>query len=98
VNVQEKVAEWSEMYPTLPVSANHFTFWEQHSKSFGSMAVMSEYDLPLGTSGRPLQVDVLDATPGIFSVLEVQPWLGRAFTREEAQPGHERVVVLTYNL
>jgi predicted permease len=98
VNVQEKVAEWSEMYPTLPVSANHFTFWEQHSKSFAAMAVMSEYDLPLGTSGRPLQVDVLNATPGIFSVLEVQPWLGRAFTKEEAQPGHERVVVLTYNL
>jgi predicted permease len=98
VTVQEKVAEWSDMYPTLPVSANHFTFWKQHSKSFAAMAAMAEYQLPLGTTGRPMQVNVLDATAGIFSVLEVQPWLGRAFTEEEAQPGHEHVAVLTYDL
>jgi predicted permease len=98
VNIQEKVAEWSDLYPTLPVSANHFTFWQRHSRSFAAMAAMSEYPMPLGGSGRPLQINVLDSTPGIFSVLEVQPWLGRAFTAEEAQPGHEHVTVLTYNL
>jgi putative ABC transport system permease protein len=98
VNIQEKVAEWSDLYPTLPVSANHFTFWQRHSRSFAAMAVMSEYPLPLGGSGRPLQVDVLHSTPGIFSVLEVQPWLGRAFTTEEAQPGHEHVAVLAYDV
>jgi predicted permease len=98
VTVQEKVAEWADLYPTLPVSANHFTFWQEHSRSFAAMAVMSEYPLPLGGSGRPLEVDVLNATPGIFSVLEVQPWMGRAFTKEEAQPGHEHVAVLTYDL
>ena len=98
VRMEEKAAEWSAMYPTLPVSANHFTFWEQHSRSFAAMAVMEEYPLPLGTAGRPLQVDVLQATPGIFSVLAVEPWLGRGFTAEEAQPGRERVTVLTYDL
>jgi predicted permease len=111
VNVQEKVAEWSDMYPTLPVSANHFTFWKQHSKSFVAMAVMEEYAMPLlpqrasspggpepGRSGRPMEVDVLTATPGIFSVLDVQPTLGRAFTEDEAQPGHEHVAVLMHDL
>jgi predicted permease len=98
VRIEEKAAEWSAMYPTLPVSANHFTFWEQHSNSFAAMAVMSEYPMPLGADGRPLLVDVLLATPGIFPVLAVQPWLGRGFAAEEAQPGHERVTVLTYNL
>lgn len=98
VTVYEKVAEWANMYPTLPVSANHFTFWQQHSRSFAAMAVMEEYALPLGAQGRPLQVDVLAATPGIFSVLDVQPQLGRAFTPAEAQPGHEHVAVLLYDL
>ncbi len=98
VTIDEKVAEWSSMYPTLPVSANHFTFWEQHSKSFAAMAVMEEYDMPLGGNGRPLQVGVLQSTPGIFSVLDVQPELGRGFTREEAQPGRDHVVVLTHDL
>ena len=98
VAIDEKVAEWSNMYPTLPVSANHFTFWQQHSRSFEAMAAMREYSMPLGAQGRPLQVEIVTATPGIFSVLEVQPWLGRAFTREEAQPGHDRVAVLTWDL
>jgi predicted permease len=98
VRVQEKVAEWSEMYPTLPVSANHFTFWQQHSKSFVAMAALEEYDMPLetgGAGGRAMQVDVMSATPGIFAVMGVQPSLGRGFTESEGQKGHERVAVLT---
>jgi predicted permease len=95
------VAEWSG---ALPLSANHFEFWEKHSRSFAAMAAMSEESMPLshegsqGTSGRPEQVTVLQATPGIFQVLEVQPLLGRAFTAAEAQPGHDRVAELTYSL
>ena len=27
VNMEEIAAEWSNIYPTLPVSANHFSFW-----------------------------------------------------------------------
>lgn len=98
VNIQEIAAEWSNIYPTLPVSANHFTFWQQHNRSFESMALMQQGSAPLGADGRPLQVGVLSATPGIFSVLQVQPWLGRAFTAGEAQPGSEHVAVLMYNL
>lgn len=41
---------------------------------------------------------VLSATPGIFAVLETGPQLGRAFTAAEAQPGHDHVAVLTYDL
>ncbi len=102
VRVQEKVAEWTEMYPTLPVSANHFTFWQQHSKSFAAMAALEEYEMPLQTAGaqggRAMQVDVLSATPGIFAVLGVQPSVGRAFNESEGQKGHERVAVLTDSL
>jgi putative ABC transport system permease protein len=98
VNIQEIAAEWSNIYPTLPVSANHFTFWQQHNRSFESMALMQQGSAPFGADGRPLQVGVLSATPGIFSVLQVQPWLGRAFTAGEAQLGSEHVAVLMYNL
>jgi predicted permease len=43
-------------------------------------------------------VEALWATPGIFSVLRVQPELGRKFTVDEAQQGHEHVAILTYDL
>ncbi|MBN9617465.1 MAG: hypothetical protein BGO25_03700 [Acidobacteriales bacterium 59-55] len=98
VTIEEKVAEWSNLYPTLPVSANHFTFWQQHNKSFDSMALMQQFSVPLGAPGHPLQVEALSATPGIFSVLQVQPALGRTFTVDEAQRGHEHVAILTYDL
>ncbi len=98
VTIEERAAEWADMYPTLPVNANHFTFWQQHNNSFQSIAVMDESSLPLGANGRPMQAGVLRATPGIFSVLGVEPRLGRAFTVDEAQPGHERVAVLLYDL
>ena len=98
VVMEEQVAEFRDIYPTVPVNVNHFTFWQQHSHSFQSMAVMEEGSMPLGLDGHPLQLGVLNATPGIFSVLDSAPQLGRAFTPQESQPGHEHVVVLMDSL
>ena len=98
VVMEEQVAEFRDIYPTLPMNANHFIFWQQHSQSFQAMAVMQEDSLPLGLGGHPLQIGVLNATPGIFSVLDSAPLLGRAFSPQEAQPGHEHVVVLMDSL
>ncbi|ADV84648.1 ABC transporter permease [Terriglobus saanensis] len=97
VTIEERVAEWSFPHPNLPVSANHFTFWQQHNSGFDSIALMRQFTMPLGRSGRPMQAEVLQATPGIFSVLQVQPSQGRVFTVEEAQIGREYVAVLTYD-
>jgi putative ABC transport system permease protein len=47
VTMEEIAAEWSNIYPTLPVSANHFTFWQRHNRSFDSMAVMQQGSAPL---------------------------------------------------
>src|SRR5579875_1553440 len=93
VTMAEQVAEWRNMYPELPVNANHFTFWQRHSPAFQSMAVMQQSSMPLGAGARPMQIGVLAATPGVFSVLKVEPALGRAFSAAEAQPGHDHVAV-----
>jgi predicted permease len=97
IEMEEQVAEFRDLYPTLPMNANHFFFWQQQSHSFQSMALMEEDSLPLGLAGRPMQLGVLKATPGIFSVLDAAPLLGRAFSPQEAQLGHERVVVLMHS-
>lgn len=98
VNIEEKVAEWSNIYPTLPVSANHFTFWQRNNRSFDAIAVMQQGAVPLGSSGRPLQVGVLWTTPGLFPALQVQPMLGRGFADDEVQKGNDKVAVLMYGL
>lgn len=94
VVMEEQVAEFRDMYPKLPVNANHFLTWQRNSHSIESMAVLEEGSMPLGSGGHPQQVDVLSATAGIFQVVDIAPQLGRAFTAQENQIGHERVVLL----
>ncbi|HEX5236178.1 MAG TPA: ABC transporter permease [Silvibacterium sp.] len=98
VIMEEQVAEFRDIYPKLPVNANHFTEWQQNSRDIQSMAVMEQESMPLGIGGHPLQVDVVRTTPGIFSVLDVAPQFGRAFAPQEAQPGREHVIVLLNDL
>lgn len=98
VTIEEKLDEWSNLYPVLPVNANHFTFWKHYSRSFDDIAVMTQGSVPMGSSGRPLQIGVLAATPGLFNVLGVQPQLGRGFSTAEAQKGNDRFAVLLYDL
>ncbi len=47
---------------------------------------------------RPAQLYGIRATPSLFETLKVQPFLGRAFTAEEAIPGEDRVVILSHGL
>lgn len=98
VVMEEQVAEFRDIYPKLPLSANHFVNWQRNSRSFQSMAALKEESLPMGMGGHPLQVEVVSATPGIFSVLAATPQLGRAFTAQEAQSGRDRVLVLMNDL
>jgi predicted permease len=98
VVLEEQVAEFSDIYPKLPVTANHFVNWERNSHSFQSMTAIEQNSMPLGTDQHPIQVKVVRATPGIFSVLNAMPEIGRPFAAQEAQPGRERVVVLMNDL
>lgn len=98
VVMEEQVAEFRDMYPSLPLSANHFDVWQQNLHSFEAMAAMKESSAPLGLGGHPLQVEVVSATPGIFPVLDAAPQIGRAFSPQEAVPGRERVVILMNDL
>jgi predicted permease len=98
VMTEEQVAEFRDIYPTLPMNANHFVMWAKNSRTIESMAVMSQGAMPLGLPGHPMQVQVVDATPGIFPVLRVAPQTGRGFTAEEGEKGHERVAVLMNDL
>ena len=98
VVAEEQVAEFRDIYPKLPMNANHFVTWQQNLRSIQSLAAMKESSAPLGMGAHPLQVEVVDATPGIFQVLGAAPQLGRAFTQQEAVKGRERVVILMNGL
>ena len=65
------------------------------NQSFQSVAVWTNDNLNLTGSGEPLQVPVARVSPSFFSMLGVQPELGRIFTEDEGRPEGKPVVVLS---
>jgi predicted permease len=52
----------------------------------------------LALDGAPERIAGLRATPSLFTTLQSAPLLGRVFTDEDAQPGNDKVVVLSHAL
>jgi predicted permease len=52
----------------------------------------------LAEGGQPEQLRALAVTPSFFTTLGRQPFLGRAFTDDEAKPQADRYAILTYAL
>jgi putative ABC transport system permease protein len=65
------------------------------NQSFQSVAVWTNDNLNLTGSGEPLQVPVARVSPSFFSMLGVQPQLGRTFTDDEGRPEGKAVVMLS---
>jgi predicted permease len=52
----------------------------------------------LAEGGRPEQLRGLAVTPSFFSTLGRQPFVGTAFTEEQARPGADKFAILSYGL
>lgn len=52
----------------------------------------------LARKERPTRVMGLRVTPSIFGTLKIAPMIGRSFDEAEAQPGNDRVAILSHSL
>lgn len=80
-----------------PAPAN-YADWNAQNRSFEGMAAIRDQFMSLTGAGEPVQLRVIAATANLFSVLGVQPALGRAFAAEEDRYGGPQVVILSYGL
>jgi putative ABC transport system permease protein len=64
-------------------------------QSFESVAVWAHDNANLTGHGEPLQAPLGRVSPNFFSMLGVQPQLGRAFTGEEGRPEGRPVVMIS---
>jgi putative ABC transport system permease protein len=90
-------------YPSLhsmeaPVSARGFRDYRDKTKSFESVAVETNFGANLTGTGDPERVPGVRVSGDWFHVLGVAPLLGRALGRDDDEPGHEHVVVLSRGL
>lgn len=96
VNIREVVEEWKANYPSVPANARHFDLWRQRAGAFSNWAMLQMWrsDLSVG-NGPAIIVPTAHCSLDLFSLLGVQPTLGRGFTSDEMQKGHDHVVVLS---
>jgi predicted permease len=80
------------------VSAPEFRDYQQLNRSFSDLAAIGIDAFNLGVKGSPMRVIGAGVSPNLFGMLGAQPMLGRAFLPEEAQPGREKELILSYGL
>src|SRR5467141_4167385 len=94
---------WSTMIskgvPTSGSSALDFREWRDRNTVFASMAATEYKDFELSAPGQePSRMQGAIVTQNLFSVLGVNPLLGRSFLPDEEQWGRHQVVLLSYGL
>jgi predicted permease len=103
-DAQRLVALW-ETHPILgklEIAAADYADWRADTHVFEDMAAFTmpgDVDVSLSGGGMDAeQVQGTLASYNLFSLLGIQPQLGRAFTAIDDQPGHDRVAVLGHAL
>jgi putative ABC transport system permease protein len=75
-------------------SAPEFRELEEYNKSLADEAAMGGASFDIAGGGAPEHLEGAQVSPSFFSILGLQPVLGRTFTAEDGQPGHDQVLVL----
>jgi putative ABC transport system permease protein len=80
---------------TTRMSPGVFTEWRTRSTTLSGMSM--ERSLSMTFAGpEAVRLVGLEASPALFSMLDTQPVLGRAFQTDDETPGSDNVVVLSY--
>ena len=86
----ERWGDWAS-YPD-------FEDWSRESRAFEGLALYRYGRLRMTHGEYPEMLVGVRVSPSLFSVLRVDPMLGRPFLAEEGRPGQTDVVVLSYGL
>ena len=81
-----------------PDTGPDFVDYKAQNKVPEGMAAVTTTGATLTGTTQPLQLEGFEVSPEIFPLLGASPFLGRNFTADETQPGHDGVVILSYGL
>src|ERR1700687_1627923 len=80
------------------VNPANFMDWSEQNNVFTEMAATFDRNVVMVGDGEPEEVPSQFATTNLFSMLGVDPILGRTFSPEDGKRDQPRVVVLSYGL
>ncbi len=82
-----------------PFAGPDFVDWKAQNSTFQDMTLFAwPHDMNLSSTARPEHVLALPTAANFFSLLGVQPLLGRTWAAGEDQPGKDDVAILSYGL
>jgi putative ABC transport system permease protein len=84
-------------FPFNTPSPANFLDWREQNTVFTGMAAMAQRSFNLTGAGEPERFDGRRVSANLFSLLGVEPVIGRSFLPEEDQPG-SRVAILSYGV
>ncbi|MGC2301033.1 MAG: permease prefix domain 1-containing protein, partial [Acidobacteriaceae bacterium] len=94
----EVIREAAKKYPFVPDNYRHFLYLQSHSKTIDQAALFENASFAVTAGGdHPRILNGLNVTPQFFSVLGVNPILGRTFVAEESEAAGSNVVVITWS-
>src|SRR5262245_39492088 len=80
------------------INLGNFFDWKEQNRVFEDMAAFFDTTASLKSGGDPEEIPAQIATFSLFSILGVNPILGRSFTADDGKPGQPRVVALSFGL
>ena len=83
-------------FTTFAVSAANYLDWRSQNHVFQRMTIYCGRSLNFTGGEKPESLFAAAVSSDFLSVLQAQPLLGRDFTPDEDQPGHDKVVLLSY--
>ena len=101
-NPDQLVMVWEDAthlgFPRNTPSPANFLDWRAQNTVFVGMGAMAPQSFNLTGAGEPERFDGRRVSGNLFSLLGVEPQLGRGFLASEDQPGRGQVVILSYGL
>ena len=77
-----------------PVSPPDFYDWRAQNQVFEDMAAFSGQGFNLGGGAEPERIQGAGVSPSLFSILRIQPRIGRVFEADEDKPDRTPVVII----
>ncbi|MBN1509539.1 MAG: ABC transporter permease [Sedimentisphaerales bacterium] len=80
------------------IASSHHTlvYWREHNQVFEGLSGVEGHRFYVTGPEKSQHLIAFAVSPGYFSVMGAKPMLGREFLAEEEQPGHGKVVMLSY--
>jgi predicted permease len=92
------VRESSARFRSIPVNPLHALTWANECRTLEQVALMRSSRAQLISGGEPVTVRGARVPHNIFTLLGIEPILGRAFMAGEEQEGRDRVAILAESI